>query len=154
MNLPLSYRRSLAPQPGHGFRRMETWAAAVPLLCAAHCIAAPLLVALAPRLAASERHERAAMAGSLCLALAAVVLGVRVHRRAAPLLLVGTGAACWMAPLATPLVPEQVAAVAASLAMAAGTLWSAHLRHRVACPRCGCPASEPRDGAPRSGGAP
>ncbi|HEY0017502.1 MAG TPA: MerC family mercury resistance protein [Longimicrobium sp.] len=122
-------------------RGVEAGGAAAPLLCAAHCIAAPLAVALVPALAAAEAHERAAMGASLVLALLAVLAGVRVHRRAGPLAVVGAGALLWGATLALPRLPEAGAAIAASLLMAAGTLWSARLRHRATCAGCGCPAA-------------
>lgn len=130
----------------HLLGRAETWAAAAPLLCAAHCIAAPLLVALAPRLALAEAHERTLMGAALVLAAFTTLLGVRVHRRASPLLLVFAGALLWLGASAVP-VPEEAATVAASLLMAGGTLWSARLRHLVSCPRCACPASAAGDGS-------
>lgn len=125
-----------APAPSARLLRgMEAGATVAPLLCAAHCIAMPLVVVLAPRLAAFEAHERTVMGASLCLAVLATVLGVRAHRRAYPLLLVAAGALAW---LAAPLLslPGEVPAVTASLLMAAGTLCSARLRHRATCPRC------------------
>jgi len=116
-------------------RGMEAGATVAPLLCAAHCIAMPLVVVLAPRLAAFEAHERAVMGASLCLAALATVLGFRTHRRAYPLLLVAAGALVWLAAPLLPL-PGEVPAVMANLLMAAGTLCSARLRHRATCPRC------------------
>lgn len=126
--------------PARLVRGMEAGAAAAPLLCAVHCIAAPLAVALAPRLALPEAHERVVMAASICLAVLVSLAGIRSHRRAAPLLIVAAGALLWGAPLAVPSIPETVATVAASLLLAVGTLWSARLRHRATCADCGCPA--------------
>lgn len=65
-------------------RGMEVWATAAPLLCAAHCIAAPVVVAFAPRLAAFEEHERAVMGAALVLAMVALhgVARGRVRRPA------------------------------------------------------------------------
>ncbi len=123
-------------------RGMEVGATAAPLLCAAHCIAMPLVVAFAPRLAAFQEHEGAVMAAALCLAVATTVLGMRVHRRAAPLLAAGAGALAWGATSLALPVSEEALTVAASLLMAGGTLWSARLRHRTACPRCGCAAHD------------
>lgn len=147
-------------RPGHALapsarvvRGMEAGAAAAPLLCAAHCIALPLVVAFAPRLAAFEEHERAVMGTSLVVALAATLLGVRVHRRPSPLILAGAGALAWGATfLALPLSGELLA-VTASLLMAAATLWSARLRHRAACPRCGCAAGGGRSAVRPAGEA-
>ncbi|HEX6041854.1 MAG TPA: hypothetical protein VFZ20_27675, partial [Longimicrobium sp.] len=68
--------RVAAPVP-RGLRRMEAWAAAAPLLCAAHCLATPLVLALAPRFAPGEAAERAVLAGSILLAGAAAELGRR-----------------------------------------------------------------------------
>lgn len=120
-------------------RGMEMGAAAAPLLCAAHCIAMPLVVAFAPRLAVFEEHERAVMAAALVLALLTTGLGLRVHRRASPLLLVAAGGLAWLASFPALSLGEPLT-IAASLLMAGGTLWSARLRHRATCSRCGCPA--------------
>jgi hypothetical protein len=130
-------------------RRMEAWAAAAPLLCAAHCMAAPLVLALAPRLAPGEAAERAVLAGSILLAGAAAALGRRVHRRRAPLLVVLAGALLWLAGLAA-LLPEEPATIGASLLLAVGTLWSARLRHTATCHRCGCGAHSHAEHAPRA----
>ena len=141
MSATVSDPRPAAVPSARLVRGMELWATAAPLLCAAHCVAMPLVVAFAPRLAAFEEHERAVMGASLVLALATTVLGIRVHRRPGPLLLAAAGALVWGAAfLALPL-PGEVPTVAASLLMAGGTLWSARLRHLATCPRCGCAAS-------------
>lgn len=127
-------------------RRMEAWAAAAPLLCAVHCMAAPLVLALAPRFAPGEAAERAVLAGSILLAATAAALGRRVHGRWAPLLVVLAGALLWLAGLVARL-PEEPATIGASVLLAAGTLWSARLRHNATCPRCGCHAHpHPADG--------
>jgi hypothetical protein len=135
-------RGEAAPAPSARLLRgMEAWAAAAPLLCALHCLAAPLVVLFAPRLAAAEAHEPVILGASFGLAATAAVLGMRVHRRRAPLLLAAAGGLLWLATLRPIPLSGEAASVAASLLMAAGTLWSARLRHRATCPRCGCPAS-------------
>lgn len=126
------------PSSARPGRALEAWAAAAPVLCAAHCLAAPLLIAAAPALAPGEAYERAFMAAAVALAACAVLLGFRAHRRLAPLLLVAAGALLWMSPLVIQDVPEIAATAAASLLMAGGTVWSARLRHREACGGCGC----------------
>jgi hypothetical protein len=125
---------------------METWATAAPLLCAVHCLATPLVVALAPRLAGSEEHERAAVGASLVLAVLTTALGMRAHGRGSPLALVGAGALLWAATLLALPVPEEAATLGATLLMAGGALRGARLRHRAACARCGCPAGAVEDG--------
>lgn len=150
MSATLSDRPPSAVPSPRLVRGMELWATAAPLLCAAHCVAMPLVVAFAPRLAAFEEHERAVMGAALVLALATTLLGIRVHGHPSPLLLVGAGALAWGATfLALPL-PGELPTVAASLLMAGGTLWSARLRHLATCPRCGCAAN----GEPATSGRP
>jgi MerC mercury resistance protein len=137
--------------------RVEAWAAAAPLLCAVHCLAAPLLVALAPALAPGEAAERAFMAASLVLAGVASALGWRAHRRLAPPVIVAAGALLWLAHLTPAPIPEVAATAGASVLMAAGTLWGARLRHRARCHRCGCvahahPSPEPDAASKDAGG--
>lgn len=139
--------RTLPASSTRLLRGMEAWATAAPLLCAAHCIAMPLVVAFAPRLAAFEAHEAAVTAAALVLATATTVLGLRVHRRASPLLLLGAGALAWVATFLALPFPEEALTITASLLMAGGTLWSARLRHRATCPRCGCAAHAAAAGA-------
>jgi hypothetical protein len=143
----VSDARPAPASPARIVRGMEAWATAAPLLCAAHCAAMPLVVAFAPRLAAFQEHERAVMGAALLLAVLTTVLGVRVHRRAAPLLVAGAGALAWLATFLGSSLPEEALTIAASLLMAAGTMWSARLRHRATCPRCGC-AAHAADDAP------
>jgi MerC mercury resistance protein len=134
-----------AAPPSRSLLGLEAWATAAPLVCAVHCVAAPLLVAVAPRLTLTEAHERGLVAGSLVVAAATLSLGVRVHRRRAVWLPVTAGTVLWLLSRFLPPSAEGPVTVAASLLMAGGTFWSARLRHLATCRRCGCIASLPAD---------
>jgi hypothetical protein len=118
------------------------WAAAVPLLCAAHCMAAPLLVAAAPALAASEAMEPVVQLATLVFAAAMSVHGVRLHGRWAVFVPVAFVAVLWVAVAAAGLegVTETAVAVVGSLAVGAGLWWNARLRHDATCRACTCSA--------------
>lgn len=132
-----------AAPASRALRGLEAWATAAPLLCAVHCVAAPLLMVLAPALALDEAHERAVLGASVLLAAAAVALGFRTHRRPGVWLPVAAGALLFLRPPA--VLPEEAVSIAASLLLAAGTFWSARLRHRATCRRCGCIAHASSD---------
>ena len=118
------------------------WAAAVPLLCAVHCIAAPVLVLAAPALALDGGVEAAAQGFSAALAALAAWSGIRAHRRWTVLAPMTAGLALWTTPAAIGWagLAESAAHAAGGVLLAAGMVWSARLRHRAACASCGCPA--------------
>lgn len=123
-------------------RQPAFWAAAAPLLCAVHCAAAPVLVAVLPSLGVSEGVERVLMALSAALAAGFAISGIRSHGRAVVLLPLAAGLLLWVTGSLDllPVLPEAVAHAAGGALMAAGMLWNANLRHRAACRGCGCPA--------------
>jgi hypothetical protein len=115
-------------------------AAAVPLLCAAHCLAAPLLLVVAPSLAEAPALETGLILAGAGVALPLTVRGVRLHgagRVWAPVVL---GLLLWAVKLLglEVGVGESVLAVAGSVAVATGLLWNARLRQRVECCDGGC----------------
>lgn len=130
-----------------GSARMETmagstWAAAFPLLCAAHCAASPLLVLVAPALALPESVEAVVKLASAALAAWLLWRGMRVHGRVAPALPAALGLAVWAAAGASGVhgAAERGWTVAGGLLLAAGMFWSGRLRHRAVCRSCGCHA--------------
>jgi len=112
--------------------------------CAVHCLAAPLLVSVAPAAATPEVEWALLLLAS---AVSAVVLrsGFRAHGRIAPVLIAVVCVALWIAVLggAEIGVPEELATIAASVTLAAATYWSGRLRHSAECQSCGCPAHRP-----------
>lgn len=118
------------------------WAAALPLLCTAHCLAAPLVAVAAPAMAFSEVLEHAVQAASVVLAAAMAWAGVRAHGRWAVLAPMAAGVVAWIVAdaLALPESSARVAHVGGGLLLAAGMLWNGRLRHQAACNSCGCPA--------------
>lgn len=119
-------------------RAVSGWAGAVPLLCAAHCAASPLLVLAAPALALSEAGEAWVKAVSALVAAAVVGVGVRAHRRASVLVPVAAGIALWAAVVALDAhgAAGRLAAAAGGVLLAGGMFWNAHLRHRATCRAC------------------
>jgi hypothetical protein len=122
--------------------RVTGWSAAVPLVCAAHCLTAPLLVALAPALALPEALEPVVQGATVVFAGAVAWAGIRLHGRLAVLLPMAAGVALWAVALAAGWTGtrESAVVVAGSLAIAGGLWWNARLRHRATCHACGCGA--------------
>jgi hypothetical protein len=118
------------------------WAAAVPLLCAVHCLASPVLVMAAPALALGRGGEVVVQAASAVLAALMAWSGIRAHGRRAVLTPMIAGVALWAAPALAGWTgaAETPAHAAGGVLLAGGMIWSARLRHRAACHHCGCPA--------------
>jgi len=115
-------------------------------LCAVHCLAAPLLVSVAPA-ATTPGVEWGLLALAGAVSAAVLRSGFRAHGRSAPAAVAAACLALWAAVLggwATAL-PAEAVTFATSIGVAAATYWSGRLRHTAACEMCGCPAhrSEP-----------
>jgi hypothetical protein len=121
--------------------RSEYWSAGVPLLCAAHCLAAPLLLALAPAFASSELLEVGLMLAAGGVAVRMVMGGVRVHAGSRVWIPIVAGLALWALELtgSIPLVPSEGLTIAGSLCVAGGLIWNGRKR-RARLRRCDCPA--------------
>jgi hypothetical protein len=91
------------------------------MLCAVHCAALPVVLALAPAIGAglaSESFEIGFIAFASAIGLTSLVVGYRRHRRRGPLFVLLPGAALlWCAVLIEPLHHQLVAH---ALAMATG----------------------------------
>jgi hypothetical protein len=111
-------------------RLLDGAAIAASALCLVHCLALPLVALLLPVLAVWVRWPEAfhlwALAFAVPTSIAALALGVRRHRQAAPLLLAGAGLAL-LAAGAVADVPE----LAETLLTVPGALLlaGAHLRN-------------------------
>lgn len=123
--------------------------AAAPLLCAIHCAATPLLVALLPAVAVSHSLEWWFFLASIPLIGWSLVTGFRVHGDVRPAMLVGVGLIFWGGMLAhlIPSVTSEWPVVAAALTTVLGLIWNARRRHLVEsnpcpCASCGHPAAE------------
>lgn len=124
-------------------------AAAAPLVCAVHCVATPLLVAVLPAFAMGHAAEVALFVVSVLLVGWATLTGSRVHRQAGPAIVVGLGLATWGGLLfgALPAVGGELGIALAALVTAGGLVWNARLRHAApddgcGCTSCGHPAAE------------
>lgn len=127
---------------GQARETSSLWAAAVPLLCAVHCLAAPMLAVVAPALALPRSADHAVQVVSALVAAVIAWSGLRVHGRRAVLAPMAAGVALWIGGEAMGVegTAEIAAHVAGGLLLAAGMAWNGHLRHQASCHHCGCPA--------------
>ncbi len=124
-------------------------AAAAPLLCAVHCVATPVLVAVLPAFAMGHTAELVIFGVSVVLVGWATLSGSRVHRQAGPALVVSLGMSAWGGMLlgALPSIGGELGIALAALLTAGGLVWNARLRHVTAeggcaCTSCGHPTTE------------
>jgi energy-coupling factor transporter transmembrane protein EcfT len=133
-----------------------SWTCAVPVLCALHCAAAPLLVGLLPVLALSSTVEWVLMGASMVLATVVAVAGVRAHREWRIVGVMALGFVVWILSLAGVFAPirEVATTIVGSLIVAAGLFWNARRSVRVRGQACGCPgcgeAEETRSSGPEA----
>lgn len=111
--------------------------AAAPLLCVAHCLAAPLFVVVAPALAGNKTVEIALMVASAAIALAVLVLGVRRHGEKLVWMPAIVGLSLWLLGILSPgEMQERALMVSGGVLLAGGLFWDARLRHRASCLSC------------------
>ena len=111
--------------------------AAAPLICVAHCLAAPFFVVVAPALAENKTVEIGLMMVSAAIAIAVLVLGVRMHGESLVWVPMMVGLALWVVGIFSPgEMQEQVLMVSGGFVLAAGLFWDARLRHRASCSSC------------------
>ncbi len=111
------------------FRHPWGWTSIAPILCAIHCLVAPLLVATAPAFAPGEAAEWALLGITVVLVGITGAAALRGHRQAAPFVLILVGLLAWTGSLLHLFapVPEEFTTVIASLGVAAGLLWNSRL---------------------------
>jgi hypothetical protein len=113
--------------------------AAAPLLCVAHCLAAPLFVVLAPALAGNEGVEIALMGISAAIAVVVLSAGVRRHGEPVVWMPAIVGLSLWLLGATLPgETQERVLMVIGGILLAGGLFWDARLRHRASCSSCSC----------------
>jgi hypothetical protein len=106
----------------------HSWALAAPLVCAIHCISAPLVVALLPAVAPSETTEWVLLAVAVVFGVWVLSQGTRQHGRVVLWIPATAGLMVWamsLAALFEPL-PEVVTTVAGSLLVAGAIYGNAH----------------------------
>jgi len=125
-------------------QRVDRWGWLVPMVCAVHCVAAPVLLVVAPAFASSTLVEGVLMAAAFFFAVVIVMAGVQVHGRAVVWIPISLGSLLWVAELAEAPIsaPGTVLTVAGSLLLAGGLVWNSRLRAK-ARPACDCPAHRP-----------
>ncbi len=125
-------------------RQPTTWVSAAPVLCAAHCLATPVLVLALPSFAVGAVAELVLFTLSALLALGFTAWAVGSHGRMVVALPVLAGLGIWGGGLfdLVPGVSETVTTVTGALILAAGLVWSSWLRHLTVCPTCSCASGE------------
>lgn len=120
------------------FPARATVAAAAPVICILHCLAAPVLAVVAPVLAENHLVELALMGTSLAMGLSLAHGGIRRHGNRwiwAPVVLalvLFTGSAAGLVEG----FAEQLATVGGSLSVLAVLGWDARLRWSCNCRDC------------------
>jgi hypothetical protein len=111
----------------------DRWGWVVPIVCAVHCLAAPVLLVVAPAFATSTLLEGGLMAAASLVAVPTVAGGVQAHGRSIVWLPIAAGAVIWASELMELArgVPDTVLTVTGSLLLAGGLLWNARLRARA-----------------------
>lgn len=119
------------------------WTTVAPLLCAIHCAATPVLVAIAPTISKNHVVEVWLLGLSVILAAGALIVSVRRHGRSIVWVPVGLGLIFWAASLAGFFepVPETWTTPASSLTVAGGLIWNSRFlslreKHGCHCPVC------------------
>jgi hypothetical protein len=114
--------------------------AAAPLLCAIHCVATPLFVAVMPAFALGHTAEVVMFTASVVLVGWATWTGTRVHRQLAPAAVGAIGLCGWGGQLfgALPSIGGELGIAMAALVTAGSLVWNARLRHSAAEMGCSC----------------
>jgi hypothetical protein len=125
-------------QPDSSSRWRASWPAALPILCAAHCLLAPLLVLFAPVVAPTRAVEVALLVLTAALTVFFLRQGVRSHGRPAVWLPALVGLTAWAAAhFALRGTAETLVEMGGALLLAVGLVWNAWLRHASQCEECG-----------------
>jgi hypothetical protein len=119
--------------------RTEFWVAAVPVLCAMHCLTVPVLLLFVPVLEVSSRTEILLLASSSMLATVLLAWGVQAHGQWRVWLPALAGLGCWVAAhqLGVSGAGKIGLETSGAVLLATGLLWSARLRHRYTCTTAG-----------------
>jgi len=117
--------------------RGAPWAAAAPLLCAAHCVAAPALLVFAPALVVNQSVEYLLMIVSAAIAIGVAFRGMRRHGELSVWLPLVAGLVFWGAgTMSQSESQEQLFTVLGAMLLATGVVWSARLSDRSRCTPC------------------
>lgn len=138
--MPAAPSPSAVPRTDGWFAAPRRWTAIAPVACAVHCLAAPLLAAVAPVLVEHPALEWGFFLVSVAAA-GALPAGLRLHGRRAPVLLAGAGLALWAIALLVARDGGEPMVVAGSLTTAVALLLDLRWR-RAQAASCGCGVCE------------
>ena len=127
---------SLSPKPSTATLWVDQFGAGLSLACAAHCMAAPLLLSLLPFVGlgflADESVETLLLGTSLVLAVGSLCWGLRIHHQRRTLLLLGSAL---LLIVGGRLSPEETTEVVC-VVLGAVLLACGHLLNRHLCQTC------------------
>jgi hypothetical protein len=130
------------------------WASVAPVACAIHCVATPLLVAVAPAFAVGETAEWVLFGLTLGLVAWALTSGLRRHGNVRPAIVILPALGVWMASLLHVFhpIPEEATTALAALVVAGGLIWNARMDcatgEVAACSECSVHGAAQASGAP------
>lgn len=128
------------------------WSSLVPVACAIHCLAGPLLVILLPAAVFSERAEWLLLAAATGVAFVALAVGIRSHGRWHVVALATVGILVWTGSLGELFgpAPEELTTAAGSLLLAGALLRNSRLQCHApegTCEACTVTESSAKEGA-------
>jgi len=134
-NLPVVPEVRPLPSSTQARAARVPFAAVAPLVCVVHCLAAPLLLSLAPSLAENRLVEAVLVAIASVVGIGTIIRGIRLHERLQALFPLAAGISVWVAALTIPdsPVPEVVLMVVAGVLVAGAMFWDARLRPGHTC---------------------
>jgi hypothetical protein len=121
-------------------RRPMDWAALAPLLCTAHCLAAPVAAAVLPAVIVGSGAELLLMGATALIAVVVLARGSAAHGRRGVWIPAIVGIVLWGIGALEPVAAsgEAVLGVLGGLLLAGGLFWNGRLRHDAICRGCGC----------------
>jgi uncharacterized membrane protein len=144
---PEEIQKSTDRMPNHPltssspFRREAMWTAAIPLLCAVHCLMFPTLVIIAPAMVPHPQVKLAMTVAAVAVSVGVLEWGIRAHRCRGVRVPALAGIALWAAghTVGGEGAGELLLELVGAALIATGLIWSGRLRHGATCGVVGSP---------------